>query len=236
MWISRYALLASIALATSGCDAPDATATGDDEPTGTVEQGLDVACTSAEPHGGSLTGGGYDKKLGCSCRPNEIRDHFTINHGGQGSCNAIGIGWNSDNPRDCSVNVHIENAVGGGNGQCTLDVFEQPDPCQHGVCTEGAALSPSCNTTAAQVCAADSFCCTNQWDRWCVGEVRSVAHRLVCTSAPCPHPECSVGDPMPSTCSSPVAQICASDPTCCNSTWDARCVAEVASIAGQTCN
>jgi len=33
-----------------------------------------------------------------------------------------------------------------------------------------------------------------------------------------------------------LAQICAVDPYCCNNSWDAICVGEVASVCGGTCN
>ena len=46
---------------------------------------------------------------------------------------------------------------GGGGGET----------CEHGVCEEGAALSPDCDSCAATVCAEDSFCCESSWDDAC---------------------------------------------------------------------
>jgi hypothetical protein len=43
--------------------------------------------------------------------------------------------------------------------------------CDHGVCSTGDALSGSCDACAAQVCAADTFCCDTSWDSICVSEV-----------------------------------------------------------------
>lgn len=42
--------------------------------------------------------------------------------------------------------------------------------CSHSECTAGKALDPSCDACAAKVCAADSFCCSDQWDWQCVFE------------------------------------------------------------------
>jgi hypothetical protein len=237
-------LLAAALVAAAGCGADgDRSAgrddTGGDDGVATVEQGLDVACSVAEAHGGDAFGNGYDKKLGCSCRPGFIHDSFVVQNTGQGSCNAIGAGWvPGNNLHDCSVNVHVQNAFGGGNGLCTVAVNERPDPCSHGTCSEGSALATTCSPAAARLCAVDGFCCTTQWDRQCVDEMATIAHSFVCTSPPCPHAECSTGAAMPSACSATVSQVCAIDPVCCNpnASWDSRCVSEVASVPGASCN
>ena len=52
-----------------------------------------------------------------------------------------------------------------------------PPSCIHGICTTGGALTSGCDPCATQICAADSFCCTNSWDSICVGEVSSVCHQ-----------------------------------------------------------
>src|SRR5690349_21839067 len=51
---------------------------------------------------------------------------------------------------------------------------------------------------------------------------------------PCPHDVCERGTPMGEPpCNDPcVATICGVDPYCCATTWDATCVAEVASACG----
>ena len=49
--------------------------------------------------------------------------------------------------------------------------------CAHSICSAGTKLTSSCDPCAAQVCAADSFCCSNRWDSQCVGEVASVCHQ-----------------------------------------------------------
>jgi len=46
--------------------------------------------------------------------------------------------------------------------------------CAHAICATGTKLTASCDSCAAKICAADSFCCNNKWDSQCVGEVSSV--------------------------------------------------------------
>jgi hypothetical protein len=59
----------------------------------------------------------------------------------------------------------------------SLACTEAAGTCTHTVCTEGAALTASCDdppvspSCVAAVCAADSYCCDTLWDSVCVGEV-----------------------------------------------------------------
>lgn len=46
--------------------------------------------------------------------------------------------------------------------------------CAHPVCTAGVKLTASCDPCAQAVCAADSYCCSSQWDAQCVSEVASI--------------------------------------------------------------
>lgn len=58
---------------------------------------------------------------------------------------------------------------GGGGGET----------CAHELCAEGGALAASCDSCAATVCAADSFCCSSSWDATCVSEAQSMCE-LAC--------------------------------------------------------
>lgn len=40
--------------------------------------------------------------------------------------------------------------------------------CEHALCTTGTALAPTCNDCAKKVCAADDYCCTQQWTLSCM--------------------------------------------------------------------
>lgn len=43
--------------------------------------------------------------------------------------------------------------------------------CSHGVCQDGGALGPSCDPCVSAICEADPFCCDQNWDGLCIGEV-----------------------------------------------------------------
>lgn len=117
------------------------------------------------------------------------------------------------------------------------------DGCAHPICAVGESLAPACDPCAATVCAADPYCCSDNWDATCVGEVTSICGTS-CTVVPgpdagtgsCAHPVCAVGGPLSVDCSSCVTSLCAQDPYCCGVAWDATCVGEVTSICGQSCN
>lgn len=102
-------------------------------------------------------------------------------------------------------------------------------------------LEAVCSPCAAKVCAADPFCCNNQWDFYCLSGPNGAWN--LCPELGCPkcaHDLCSAGAPLdPGLCDPCVAQICApdKDPFCCANTWDSVCVEEVSSICGlPACN
>lgn len=51
----------------------------------------------------------------------------------------------------------------------------------------------------------------------------------------CAHPICATGDALSATCDPCTVTLCAQDPYCCSTSWDATCVGEVGSICGQSC-
>lgn len=53
--------------------------------------------------------------------------------------------------------------------------------------------------------------------------------------AACTHDKCVTGTKLVSGCDPCVTSICAADAYCCNTSWDATCVGEVASVCGLTC-
>ncbi len=105
--------------------------------------------------------------------------------------------------------------------------------CDHDICAQGDALVSSCDPCAQQVCAADSYCCNDQWDSVCVGEVTSVCG-LTCgagggnggSGGSCDHDEFTTGDALSSSCDPCSATVCSSDTYCCNDLWDSVCVDE----------
>ena len=121
----------------------------------------------------------------------------------------------------------ICGATCGGGGECA-----------HDQCEAGVALDPAvCGECVGNICAVDSFCCTNSWDDVCVGEVATICGATCGGGAECEHGMCETGTPLVSTCDECVGNICAADPFCCDSGWDGICVGEVESICGSTeCN
>jgi hypothetical protein len=188
--------------------------------------------------------------------------YFDITTGKNGSCGNIlcnaGAGW--DGPTgigtpngaalggggtcspNCAGKTCGDDGCGGICGACGSGTTCSPGgtctgggSCGHPICSTGGKLTASCDPCAQQVCAADSFCCNNQWDSICVGEVASVCHQT-CGGGTCAHPVCATGTKLTSSCDSCAQQICAADSFCCNNQWDNQCVGEVSSICGQSCN
>ncbi len=52
--------------------------------------------------------------------------------------------------------------------------------CAHDLCVTGSALSASCDSCVASICAVDPFCCATAWDGLCMDEVGTVC------GMPCP--------------------------------------------------
>ena len=167
------------------------------------------------PNGAALNGGGGG---GGGCTP-KCTGKACGDDGCGGSCGTCGSGQTCSPGGVCTT---------GGN-------------CSHPICSTGGALTGSCDTCAAKVCAADSFCCSNSWDSICVGEVQSVCNQS-CTGggggggSTCAHSICNSGVKLTGTCDSCAAQICAADSFCCNNKWDSQCVGEVSSICNESCN
>lgn len=53
--------------------------------------------------------------------------------------------------------------------------------------------------------------------------------------AACAHAICATGAGLTAACDPCATQLCAQDPYCCSTSWDATCVGEVGSICGQSC-
>lgn len=118
---------------------------------------------------------------------------------------------------------------------CALDCGPCPNNCSHDLCLEGVALVAGCDPCVTQVCAADSFCCTDSWDSMCVGEVTSICGQS-CGGGSCAHDECTIGVALDPNCSPCVAVLCgAFDPLCCSAQWDDFCVIEASVFCGLPC-
>jgi hypothetical protein len=117
--------------------------------------------------------------------------------------------------------------VGGGNEEGVGD-------CAHDLCASGAALDPTCDTCVADVCAADDFCCTVEWDSVCVGQAEDLCG-LDCGIAGCAHDLCEAGAALDPTCDPCVEAVCLNEPGCCDSDWGPSCVARAEQTCGLDC-
>ncbi|MBX7080855.1 MAG: hypothetical protein K1X88_16775 [Nannocystaceae bacterium] len=154
-------------------------------------------------------------------------------------------------PGSCSVGVQ---ACSGGAVGCQQTVFPSAEicvngidedcdataddgcGCAHSLCVNSTALANGCSSCVSEVCAVDPFCCASAWDSICINEVATICADWSCTT--CAHSPCLQGGALVSTCDTGpncVSTICATDPFCCSTSWDALCVGEVASLCGITC-
>ncbi len=67
------------------------------------------------------------------------------------------------------------------------------------------------------------------------GDGGDVALRPDAAVSACTHAICATGEALLGTCDPCTTLLCAQDPYCCSTTWDATCVGEVGSICGQSC-
>lgn len=114
---------------------------------------------------------------------------------------------------------------------CGATAVAHAQVCEHDMCLEGVALNSACDSCVAHICAADGYCCSDWWDNMCVEAVSTVCGLNVCIAA-CAHSLCEVGEPLDATCNSCAWDVCAADPLCCNSQWDATCVGLVETACG----
>jgi hypothetical protein len=161
---------------------------------------------------------------------------------GLGTPNGAVLGGGGTCTPSCTGKTCGSDGCGGSCGTCGTGQTCSPGgtcttggTCSHPICSTGGALTASCDTCAAQVCAADSFCCSNSWDSICVGEVSSVCHQT-CGGGTCAHAICATGTKLTASCDPCAQQICAVDSFCCGTRWDSQCVSEVTSVCKESCN
>ncbi len=93
--------------------------------------------------------------------------------------------------------------------------------------------APFCNDAACcnEVCAADPFCCSNQWDSICVNEAFSMCYNCGTPSAG----SCYTTHGPACNDFNCCEQVCTADPFCCTTSWDGICVNEATSMCGAPC-
>jgi hypothetical protein len=111
---------------------------------------------------------------------------------------------------------------------------EAQPACAHDLCEVGVALASNCDSCVADICQFDPYCCSGEWDDFCVEKVLTECGDWTCAAA-CSHNLCEVGEPLDSTCNTCAAQVCFEDPSCCGDSWDTQCVALVGSVCNHQC-
>jgi hypothetical protein len=122
---------------------------------------------------------------------------------------------------DCCGNGVCEAAFGEDCNTCTDDCGECPSDC----CAPNG--TPECDDTQCVnvVCAADPFCCSNNWDGICGTEALEMCP--VCGGA-LPGGNCCVEQDQTTGCEDGDCQniVCAVDAFCCETEWDMLCADE----------
>lgn len=94
--------------------------------------------------------------------------------------------------------------------------------CTDSQCVNGVCATPSTGPDG--------------WSSGCVDKVAEVCGSFCPSSGACDHSLCLEGGPLASSCDGCVASICALDPACCTTGWDAHCVAKVGPVCNQNCS
>ena len=80
----------------------------------------------------------------------------------------IRITWLELHSFDSIVGLSIGAGEPADFQESDLSVYPACLFCGHGPTSLGAALSPECGQCVAQTCAGDTFCCSTEWDEFCV--------------------------------------------------------------------
>ncbi len=139
-------------------------------------------------------------------------------------CQPVAAGYGAcvpcSNPLQACGTSNNNNNMGGGNNNGGAN-------CAHGLCDQGAALDPNCDSCVTNVCNQDSFCCTNSWDNLCVDQAKKLCGANDCGGGGgggCDHSECSSGGKLDKSCSTCATEVCNQDAYCCDNQWDSICV------------
>jgi len=116
--------------------------------------------------------------------------------------------------------------------------------CTRGLCATGPPADAQCDECTTLICENDPYCCNTSWDNVCVYRAQIDCGNLTCSASAgtCTHPLCTEGAPLFAGCDDPPLSpsctdaICAADPSCCGTAWDATCVEKVDSVCGYTCD
>ncbi|HEY2744602.1 MAG TPA: metallophosphoesterase [Polyangia bacterium] len=110
--------------------------------------------------------------VGCS----QVQDRGSGDSGaGNNGTGGNGSGANVD------MAIPISGGGGGAGGSGGSGGSGGGDSCVHSVCTSGVALNSTCSSCATQVCASDSYCCSQSWNSRCVSEATTICGSSACS-------------------------------------------------------
>lgn len=136
---------------------------------------------------------------------------------------------------DCAAPAGGAGGSGGASGgSAGAAAGSGPVTC-HDSCEVGTKLDPSCGTCAASVCEIDDFCCTEEWDEFCIKTAASgAADGCTCTpTADTCHSPCDEGDALNVECDPCVAEVCSTFGECCTNSWGAYCTEAAKEVCSQ---
>ncbi len=93
--------------------------------------------------------------------------------------------------------------------------------------------TPGCDDAGVEscVCDFDSWCCTDEWDSQCVGEVEEFGCGSCSFTGDC----CQANGTPGCDNAAITACVCGQDSFCCSAAWDAQCVGEVSTYGCGNC-
>lgn len=141
---------------------------------GTCETGEDATTCAADCDDGGGGGGGGAVCGNGTCEAGEDATTCAPDCGGGGggaSCGDAVCDIAGGECASCFLDCLFEIGCGGGGGGGT---------CDHDVCTVGTALDASCGTCEAAVCSVDDYCCSFEWDSFCVDAVATECPEQTC--------------------------------------------------------
>jgi cysteine-rich repeat protein len=131
---------------------------------------------------------------------------------------------------ECGAMVKVDNGpkvFNQGQSCCESGLQESFEACtatcDHDTCTTDGPLGSNCGDCAAQVCAADSYCCTEGWDSQCVSEAEQICE-IVCPvcgdgiisgAEQCDDGNTNPGDGCDATCMIENGYTCSGQPSVC---------------------
>jgi hypothetical protein len=215
--------------ATAGCADPAVEATVCAADPFCCTTNWDLACTQqAETLAGACIGDCCTAHAGAGCNSTGNlsceqcvcgADAFCCNNSWDSLCAGAANGTTCGLACGCTTLICGDSIcspeIGETFANCPADCTVTKGSC----CTVNNSAGCSDATVEAAVCAADPFCCANQWDSVCAGEAETIGGSCM--------GDCCTADDTPGCSSTGNVDcencVCAFDGFCCTTFWDATC-------------